>query len=101
MSIKVTETKVIEVLDSNGKVLHKGYPIILRIKGEDIVCRFQEIANGYFVTETLDGKHENKYRQASIDGCVHISEIYDGFMEGLAEGLAEAPATATEIEEEE
>lgn len=75
MSIKVTETKVIEVLDSNGQNLRKGYPIMLRIKGEDIVCRFQGIANGYFVTETLDGEYENKYRQASIENCVRISRV--------------------------
>ena len=73
--IKVTETKVVEVRDSNDQVLQAGYPIMLRIKGEDIVCRFKEIGNGYFVTETLDGEHENKYRQGSIESCKRISGI--------------------------
>ena len=75
MGIKVTETKVVEVTDSDGKVLRKGYPIMLRIKGQDIVCRFVGMSNGYFVTETLDGKHENKYRLGSIESCQRISGV--------------------------
>ena len=75
MSIRVTETKVVEVLDSNGQVLKAGQPIMLRIKGEDIVCCFKKIENGYFATETLDGAHENKYRQGSIEKCECISGI--------------------------
>lgn len=75
MGIKITETKVIEVLDSDGQMLKKGYPIMLRIKNQDIVCRFKAIENGYFVTETLDGKHENKYRQGSIETCQRISRV--------------------------
>ena len=75
MSIKITETKVIDVSDSDGRVLKQGQAIMLRIKNEDIVCRFKEVKNGYFVTETLDGEHENKYRQGSIEKCKCISGI--------------------------
>lgn len=75
MSIKITETKIVEVLDSNGKVLKNGNPIMLRIKGEDIVCRFYGIANGYFVTQTLDGENYNKYRMSSIESCKRIFEV--------------------------
>ena len=75
MSIAVEETKVITVKDSKGQELRKGYPIMIRIKNQDIVCRFKAIENGYFVTETLDGQHENKYRQGSIDSCERISGI--------------------------
>lgn len=73
--IEITETKVVEVKDSNGQPISKGDPILVRIKNQDIVCRFKAIANGYFVTETLDGAHENKYRQGSIQHCRHISGI--------------------------
>lgn len=38
-------------------------------RGEDIVCRFKEVAGGYFVTTTLDGEIENKYRIGSILKC--------------------------------
>lgn len=75
MSIQITETKIIDVLDSDGHVIRNGQPIMLRIKNEDIVCRFKEVKNGYFVTETLDGEHENKYRQGSIEKCKRISGI--------------------------
>lgn len=73
--IEITETKVVEVKDSNGQAIRKGDPILVRIKNQDIVCRFKAIANGYFVTETLEGEHENKYRQGSIQHCRHISGI--------------------------
>ncbi len=75
MSVDVKEIKVIEVRDSNGNVLLEDYPIMIRIKNQDIVCAFKEIANGYFVTKTLDGEHENKYRQGSIEHCQRISGI--------------------------
>ena len=97
MSIKVTETKVVEVLDSNGYAIKAGEMIMLRIKGEDIVCRFKEIGNGYFVTETMDGKHENKYRQGSIEKCVHIAGIepYAYSAQKLKAAAAQAIASAT------
>ena len=31
--------------------------------------------NRYFVTETLDGANENKYRAGSIEACKRISGI--------------------------
>ena len=75
MSIKVTETKIIDVVDSNGNVLKAGNPIMIRIKGQDIVCRYYGIANGYFVTQTLDGEIFNKYRMGSIESCKLIFEV--------------------------
>ena len=75
MSIKVTETKTINVMDSNGNVLKALDPIMIRIKGEDIVCRYCGIANGYFVTQTLDRKIYNKYRMGSIESCKRIFEV--------------------------
>lgn len=86
--IKVTETKVVEVMDSNGQAIREGDPILVRIKNQDIVCRFKAIANGYFVTETLDGEHENKYRQGSIQHCRHILGIRE-YPENVAKSEAE------------
>ena len=94
MSITIEETRIIEVKDSKGQPFQKGDPIMLRIKNEDIVCRFKAIANGYFVTETLDGAHENKYRQGSIDNCVRISGIREWPEEALKAALKEATEPA-------
>ena len=51
--------------------------ILLRVSRrtpEDIVCRYAGLSNGYFVTTTMDGQSENKYRQSSIETCYRIKE---------------------------
>lgn len=78
MALKVNEIVKVEVEASDGQVLKEGDAIMLRVSRrtpEDIVCRFSGLSNGYFVTTTLDGQHENKYRQASIETCYRIKEV--------------------------
>lgn len=78
MALKVNEITTIEVEASDGQLLKEGDAIMLRVNRrapEDIVCRFAGLANGYFVTTTLDGEHENKYRQGSIETCYRIRPV--------------------------
>ena len=78
MALKVNEIVKVEVEASDGQVLKEGDAIMLRVSRrtpEDVVCRFAGLSNGYFVTTTLDGQHENKYRQASIETCYHIKDV--------------------------
>ena len=78
MALKVNEIVKVEVEASDGQVLKEGDAIMLRINRrapEDVVRRYAGLSNGYFVTTTLDGQHENKYRQASIETCYHIKDV--------------------------
>ena len=78
MALKVNEIVKVEVEASDGQVLKEGDAIMLRINRrtpEDVVCRYAGLSNGYFVTTTLDGQHENKYRQASIEACYRIKDV--------------------------
>ena len=78
MALKVNEIVKVEVEASDGQVLKEGDAIMLRINRrtpEDVVCRYAGLSNGYFVTTTLDGQHENKYRQASIETCYRIKDV--------------------------
>ena len=78
MALKVDEIVKVGVEASDGQVLKEGDAIMLRVSRrtpEDVVCRFAGLSNGYFVTTTLDGQHENKYRQASIETCYRIKEV--------------------------
>lgn len=78
MALKVNEIVKVEVEASDGQVLKEGDAIMLRVSRrtlEDVVCRFAGLSNGYFVATTLDGQHENKYRQASIKTCYRIKEV--------------------------
>ena len=78
MGLKVNEIVKVEVEASDGQVLKEGDAIMLRINRrtpEDVVCRYAGLSNGYFVTTTLDGQHENKYRQASIETCYRIKDV--------------------------
>lgn len=78
MALKVNEIVKVEVEASDGQVLKAGDAIMLRINRrtpEDIVCRYAGLSNGYFVTTTMDGQHENKYRQTSIETCYRIKDV--------------------------
>ena len=103
MSVQVKEIVTVEVRTSDGQVLKKGDPILIRIKKEDIVCQYIGIENGYFVTQTLEDGIENKYRQGSIEVCYKIrpvERIVDTLKEAAAEAAQEAAqpvlAAATE-----
>jgi hypothetical protein len=77
MALKVNEVVSVTVEATDGQVLKKGDAILLRVSRrtpEDIVCRYAGLSNGYFVTTTLDGQSENKYRQSSIETCYRIKE---------------------------
>lgn len=75
MGIRIERKEIVTVKDDLENALRKGDPIMIRMQGQDVVCRFMGMKNGYFVTETLDGVNENKYRAGSIEACKRISEI--------------------------
>lgn len=75
MGIRIERKEIVIVKDDLENALRKGDPIMIRMQGQDVVCRFMEMKNGYFVTETLDGANENKYRAGSIEACKRISGI--------------------------
>lgn len=100
MSIKVKEVTTVEVLTTDGVALEKNNSIILRIKTEDIVCRYVGMDNGYFVTSTMDGAKKNKYRPSSIVSCylyagARISQQAKEALEEIGGALEEAGAQAT------
>ena len=64
--IFVNEVTTIEVEDSNGQKVHPGDLIVLRIDTEDILCTFEGIAGGYFITKTREDGIQNRYRVKSI-----------------------------------
>lgn len=102
MALKVNEIVKVEVEASDGQILKEGDAIMLRVSRrtpEDIVCRFAGLSNGYFATTTLDGQHENKYRQTSIETCYRIKEVekiqpqeLNGAGKEAAEGAAQDAA---------
>lgn len=64
--LTVNEVTRIEVSDSEGDAMHQGDTIVLRIDTEDILCVFEGIKSGYFITKTCDDRIENRYRVKSI-----------------------------------
>lgn len=73
--ISVEERKIIAIKDTAGTPIKPGDDLLIRKGGEDILCMFKALDGGYFITETTDGKHENKYRVASIETCVVVESI--------------------------
>ena len=99
MALKVNEIVKVEVEASDGQVLKEGDAIMLRINRrtpEDVVCRYAGLSNGYFVTTTLDGQHENKYRQASIETCYRIKDVEKVPPQGLKEAGKDAAEGAAQ-----
>ena len=64
--LTVNEVTCIEVSDSKGNAMRQGDTIVLRIDTEDILCTFEGIKSGYFITKTCDDGIENRYRVKSI-----------------------------------
>lgn len=64
--LEVYEVTRLEVFDSEGKPMNQGDTIVLRIDTEDILCIFEGIKSGYFITKTCDDGIENRYRVKSI-----------------------------------
>lgn len=62
----VNEVTRIEVSDSEGNAMRQGDTIVLRIDTEDILCVFEGIKSGYFITKTCEDGIENRYRVKSI-----------------------------------
>lgn len=73
--LNIEERKIVEIKGTSGHIIRPGDILLIRKGGEDIFCRFHILNGGYFVTETVDGKHKNKYRVASIERCEILSEI--------------------------
>lgn len=64
--ILVNEVTQIKVTDSEGKTMHPGDTIIIRIDTQDIICDFVGIEGGYFITKTHGDGIRNRYRVKSI-----------------------------------
>ena len=64
--ILVNEVTKIKVTDSEGKTMHPGDTIIIRIDTQDIICDFVGIEGGYFITKTHRDRIRNRYRVKSI-----------------------------------
>lgn len=62
MAIDIKKYEVTEIRDCEGNLVEEGDEIILRnYRNEDVVCIFDGLRGGYFITKTTDGKHEIKY----------------------------------------
>lgn len=70
--------KTINITSSDGVPIYRGTTIIIRAGEEDVICKFVEINNGYFVTETLDRTlptRQNKYRLGTIKKSTVVEDI--------------------------
>lgn len=70
-----TRTEIVDYKDASGVPFKTGDTILIRVKKEDIVCRFVGVIEGYFTTETIDGAHTSKYRLGSIGTVTRINGI--------------------------
>lgn len=75
--IEVKEIKSVEITATDGQQIKARDPILICIKGQDVVCRFVELdKSGYFVTKPfVAGKEPVKYRLASITKCYKLTQL--------------------------
>lgn len=76
--INIEEQKVVHITASDGTPISRGDMLLLRAGDEDVLCRFVEVNNGYFVTETIDKgacQKQNKYRLGTIKKSMVVEDI--------------------------
>lgn len=77
MAIDIKKYEVIEIRDCEGNLVEEGDEIILRnYRNEDVVCIFDGLRGGYFITKTTDGKHEIKYILKKVQEIRLLEKMY-------------------------
>ena len=76
MALTVEEIKTTVIKTSDGKEIKSGDKVLLNIKGQDIICTFNEIDSmGYIVTMPFTNTEPNRYRTRSIDACYKLIDF--------------------------
>ena len=95
MAIDIKKYEVTEIRDREGNLVEEGDEIILRnYRNEDVVCIFDGLRGGYFITKTTDGKHEIKYILKKVQEIRLLEKMY-----GVPKPLAAAAPEKTKKEE--
>ena len=77
MAIDIKKYEVTEIRDCEGNLVEEGDEIILRnYRNEDVVCIFDGLRGGYFITKTTDGKHEIKYILKKVQEIRLLEKMY-------------------------
>ena len=77
MAIDIKKYEVTEIRDCEGNLVEEGDEIILRnYRNEDVVCIFDGLRGGYFITKTTDGKHEIEYILKKVQEIRLLKKMY-------------------------
>lgn len=77
MAIDIKKYEVTEIRDCEGNLVEEGNEIILRnYRNEDVMCIFDGLRGGYFITKTTDGKHEIKYILKKVQKIRLLEKMY-------------------------
>lgn len=77
MAIDIKKYEVTEIRDCEGNLVEEGDEIILRnYRNEDVVCIFDGLRGGYFITKTTDGKYEIKYILKKVQEIRLLEKMY-------------------------
>ena len=77
MAIDIKKYEVTEIRDCEGNIVEEGDEIILRnYRNEDVVCIFDGLRGGYFITKTTDGKYEIKYILKKVQEIRLLEKMY-------------------------
>lgn len=75
-AINIQEKKVVTISIDGGPEIHKGDLLLIRATtGEDILCYFKELNDGYFCTEAFMDREINRYRLKSITAALKVKDI--------------------------
>lgn len=74
--LKIEKQELLTVRGSDGSEVKINDLVVMRTyRDEDVLCRFKGMQAGYIITETMDGKTENRYRVNSIADCKVVEHI--------------------------
>ena len=74
--LKIEKQELLTVRGSDGSEVKIDDIVVMRTyRDEDVLCRYKGMQEGYIITETMDGKTENRYRVNSIADCKVVKHI--------------------------
>ena len=75
-AINIEEKKIVTITTDDGQEIREGDAILIRAtSGEDILCIFRDLKDGYFCTETFTEHAPVRYRLKSVVAAKKVKSV--------------------------
>lgn len=76
-AINIEEKKIVTITTDDGQEIREGDTILIKAtSGEDILCIFKNLKDGYFCTETFTDHKPVRYRLKSVTAAKKVNSAH-------------------------